>query len=174
MNAKEREKVIMEELASSDGPVSASSLAEICGVSRQVIVGDVALLRAAGTEIDSTPRGYVLGKDQRGYNYIGVVACKHDNSKLAEELYIIVDHGGAAIDVLIDHPLYGEISGMLNIESRYDVELFLEHVLVEDVQPLSKLSEGIHLHHIGCRDKQIFDLIVKKLKEAGIFYEEAL
>lgn len=174
MNAEKRQEKIIKELTQAQAPVSASTLADLCGVSRQVIVGDVALLRAGGTEIESTPRGYVMGQAGQEFAYVGVVACKHNNDKLAEELYTIVDYGGTAIDVLIDHPVYGEISGMLNIASRYDAELFLKQVLVDEVQPLSKLSDGIHIHRIGCRDKEIFNLIVEELKKAGIFYEEAL
>lgn len=174
MEAKEREKTILKVLGEAEAPVSASKLADLCEVSRQVIVGDVALLRASGVEIESTPRGYRLGGTNQEFGYIGVVACKHYNDQLADELYTIVDYGGTVIDVLIDHPVYGEISGMLNIASRYDADLFLKQVLLDDVQPLSKLSDGIHIHRIGCKDKEIFNLIVEKLKKAGIFYKEAL
>ena len=48
MNAAERRIKITHLLAQSDGPVSATALAAQCGVSRQIIVGDVALLRAGG------------------------------------------------------------------------------------------------------------------------------
>ena len=60
MNAAERRTKITELLAAADAPMSATALASRCGVSRQIIVGDVALLRAGGLAVLATPRGYVL------------------------------------------------------------------------------------------------------------------
>ncbi|MDE6841162.1 MAG: HTH domain-containing protein, partial [Oscillospiraceae bacterium] len=62
MNATERRGRILEYLREWDRPLSATALARRLSVSRQVIVGDVALLRAAGEGITATPRGYVLDR----------------------------------------------------------------------------------------------------------------
>lgn len=169
----DRKKKIIEILTKSDAPVSASSIAEALGVSRQIIVGDVALLRASGEKISATPRGYIYQKNDipPRFGYDGIIACKHTAEQVREELYTIVDFGGYAIDVIIEHSLYGQLSGCLDIASRYEVDLFCEQIKKENNRPLSLLTGGVHLHHIGCRDKATFELIKNKLTEKGIALE---
>ena len=58
MNAGERRERIVEILSSSTQPVTGTSLASVLGVTRQVIVQDVAVLRARGEKILATPKGY--------------------------------------------------------------------------------------------------------------------
>ena len=107
MNAAQRRKVILERLTEADAPLSASVLAGELGVSRQIVVGDVALLRASGTQIDATPRGYQLHPAARGYT--GILACVHSTAdQMREELYTVVDQGGIVVDVAVENPLYGE------------------------------------------------------------------
>ena len=79
----DRKTRIMEIISSSDKPVSASKIAKELGVSRQIIVGDVALLRASGEDITATPRGYIL-ETNRSNHY--TIAVKHNNDQLEEEL----------------------------------------------------------------------------------------
>ena len=108
MNAAQRRKVILERLTEADAPLSASVLAGELGVSRQIVVGDVALLRASGTQIDATPRGYQLHPAARGYT--GILACVHSTAdQMREELYTVVDQGGIVVDVAVENPLYGEL-----------------------------------------------------------------
>lgn len=166
----DRKEKILEILANSASPVSASSLAETFGVSRQIIVGDVALLRAAGEKITATPRGYTYQKEERDsrFAYEGILACKHTDEQLREELYTIVDYGGYAIDVVIEHSLYGQLSGRLDIGSRYEVDLFCEKLRNESDRPLCLLTGGVHLHHIGCRDQATFELLKSELVKKGI------
>ena len=137
-------------------------------VSRQIIVGDVALLRAEGHDIVSTPRGYIIKATDTDYPYVGMIACRHDSRQMKDELYTIVDFGGTVIDVTIEHSIYGEISGLLNLSSRYEVDMFIKDVSGENDKPLSTISGGIHLHRIGCKSEEIFNLIKEKLKEQGI------
>jgi len=169
MDPESRRDKITEILEKSTEPISASLIADMLDVSRQIIVGDVALLRASGTNIDATPRGYILNSnDFYDFPYVGTVACKHFFDRLREELYIVVDMGGTLIDVTIEHALYGQLSGPLNISSRRDADLFCEKVVSDGSQPLSNLTDGIHLHRIGCRDEETFKLITEKLQAAGI------
>ena len=167
-------ELIIERLKRSTVPVTASSLAEELSVSRQVIVGDVAIIRAAGISITATARGYVLDAGQHiDFPYVGIVACQHDGDRLREELYAIVDFGGTVIDVSIEHAIYGEICGQLGLSSRYDVEEFIRKV--EDgrnTTPISALTGGVHLHKIGCRDEDMFVRIKDKLRELGIIYRQ--
>lgn len=169
MNTDERREKIIEILKGRKEPVSASSLAETLSVSRQIIVGDVAILRAENHDIEATPRGYILNS-KYDFPYTGIIACRHGKEETEEELNTIVDFGGTCIDVSVDHPFFGEITGNLSIKSRYDVSVFLKH-LERDSKPLSSLSyDGVHLHRIGCPDKETFERIVSSLDEKGIIY----
>ncbi|MFV0518063.1 MAG: transcription repressor NadR [Aminipila sp.] len=171
MNASERRDLIVSQLKSSLTPISASSLASMLQVSRQIIVSDVALLRAGGLDISATPRGYVLAQsdlDSNKHVFEGILACKHTSEQLKDELYTIVDFGAEVLDVTIEHSLYGQLSGSLNLNSRYDVDLFLDKIKNSTALPLSILTEGVHLHKIGCRDTKTFELIKDALDKKSI------
>lgn len=165
----QRCEYILEALKEADGPLTASALARRLSVSRQIIVGDVAILRAMGEDVIATPRGYILGEDRASFPYIGRIACRHTADQLADELYTIVDLGGTVIDVTIEHAIYGDLSGKLGLASRYDVDRFLARVREEkNAVPISTLTGGIHLHHIGCRDRESFLRIRDRLTDLGI------
>lgn len=160
---------ILDALRNTEAPLTASFLAEKLSVSRQIIVSDVAILRASGEDIIATSKGYILGKPSEDYPFVGILVCKHTAEQLAAELYTIVDLGGTVIDVAIEHAIYGELSGKLELASRYDVDRFLTRVKEEkNAVPISTLTGGIHLHRIGCRDQESFDRIRAKLLELGI------
>ncbi|MEG1930343.1 MAG: transcription repressor NadR [Anaerovorax sp.] len=169
-SAERREKIV-EILLNSEKPMSASTLAKKFQVSRQIIVGDVALLRASGSNVFATPKGYICQSDQSSHSpfgFMGMVPCKHTEAQLVSELYTIVDFGGCVIDVTIEHAIYGQLSGSLDIHSRRDVDEFVNKVVTGQGRPLSDLTGGIHLHRIGCKDKETFDLISQELKRLGI------
>lgn len=169
-DGKQRREAIEKAIRQAGNPVSASSLAARFGVSRQIIVGDVSLLRASGVKIHATPRGYLSGEAPAGFPYIRTIVCKHSKGALKEELYTIVDGGGICLDVSIDHEIYGLLVGELNICSRYDADIFADRC--GDVAlPLSTLSGGVHAHRIACRDEKSFDLIVQNLTEKGILLD---
>lgn len=166
---------IKEMLMMSSGAVTASTLAEKLGVSRQIIVGDIALLRTAGEDIVSTSRGYIINSAMKtaDYPFVGAIACRHTDEQLREELYTIVDFGATVIDVTIEHAIYGELSGKLNLSSRYDVDCFIKAVEEEENSaPISVLTGGVHLHRLGCRDREIFEKIRSSLEEKGIAISE--
>lgn len=168
MNTQQRRKNILIKLAGAEAPISASSFANQFSVTRQVIVGDIALLRASGHNIAATPRGYILEAKETSHPFVGIIACKHSADQLPEELYTVVDFGGTIIDVTIEHSTYGQLSGMLNISSRYEADLFIESVSGESDKPLSSISGGIHLHKIGCKNEEIFLLIKEELSKKKI------
>lgn len=171
MNTASRRENILDKIKESDKPISATSLASIFHVSRQLIVGDVALLRASGIHIIATPRGYVLEtKEMDGI--VRTIAVSHKANDLAEEIYTIVDLGGAVIDVIVEHPLYGQLCGKLHISSRYDADQFLNHVSEKQAAPLSNLTNGLHLHTIQCKNEDIYARILTALKEKGFLYEK--
>ena len=171
MQAQNRREKIKKMLSKEKDPLSASRLAKQFGVSRQVIVGDIALLRAGGLNIDATPRGYLINRSDNN-SYIGTVACKHTKSDMRTELYTIVDLGGKIIDVIVDHPIYGQLTGRLQITSRYDVDQFMQKTEKENAQPLSKITDGVHLHTISCNDKLTFYRIVSALRAKGVLYDQ--
>ena len=166
MNAAERRTKITELLAASDRPMSATALAARCGVSRQIIVGDIALLRAGGAEISATPRGYVLPRATDGITR--TIACRHTLAQTGQELDILVDNGCTVLDVIVEHPVYGQLTGQLQISSRYDVEQFLARIRGSDAAPLSMLTGGLHLHTLRCPNEDAYTRACAALKAAGL------
>lgn len=160
-----RDKII-EIIKNSEKPISATTLAKQFNVSRQIIVGDIALIRASGTNITATSRGYLFESSNTNDEYI--IAVKHTNEQLEEELYTIVDLGGSIIDVSVEHPIYGLLNGKLHLYNRYDVDQFIKRTNEENAKPLSCLTEGIHTHTIRCYDKDIYNRIINVLNEKGI------
>jgi len=169
MDALERRKVIACRLEQSDGPVSATALAKECGVSRQIIVGDVALLRAGGMDIAATPRGYILPSHAPGL--IRTLAARHHGDQMEAELNAIVDQGCTVIDVIVEHPIYGQLTGPLRLSNRYEVRQFVERCREQAVAPLSLLTEGIHLHTIACPDEAAFERVKQELRAMKVLLE---
>ena len=171
MNAAQRRESILEKLSAAKAPVSASALASQLGVSRQIVVGDVALLRAGGAQIDATPRGYQLHPAEKGFT--GILACVHSTEdEMRTELYTVVDQGGVVVDVTVENSLYGELRGNLNIASRYDVDNFIRQAKETPECLLSRMTGGVHLHTLHCPDAGTFQRIKKALDEKGILYRK--
>lgn len=168
LSATERRSEIIQLLAGTGTPVSATMLARKLAVSRQIIVGDVALLRAGGSDIFATPRGYVMG---RPAGVRRTVACIHRQEQMGEELTTIVDAGGEILDVVVEHPVYGQLTGELHIRSRHDVAEFLKRVEAEGARPLSDLTGGIHLHTLCCPDEGVCARVLEALGEKHFLLE---
>lgn len=166
----DRKEKIVNAIKESDKPISASKLAKEFRVSRQIIVGDVALLRASGIDIIATPRGYTLNKESLDHIY--TIAVNHHKDALADELYTVIDLGGSVIDVIVEHPIYGQLTGKLHISSRYDVDQFLKKVNSEKAKPLSQLTDGLHLHTIQCPDDETYQRIVDALDQKGYLFKK--
>ncbi len=165
----DRKAAIIEAIRISETPVSASALARKLHVSRQIIVGDIALIRASGTQIIATPRGYVWERSNAGSER--KIAVLHAPQQMREELYTIVDQGAEVVDVIVEHPTYGQLVGQLQLSSRYDVDQFIDRM--QGNEPLSQLTHGVHLHTIRCRDAAVFERVENALRKKGLLYEEA-
>ena len=165
MEAVERRRAIAQRLAQADGPVSAAALAKAFSVSRQIIVGDVALLRAGGMEIFATPRGYILPGEPAALTR--TVACVHSGGEMARELEIMVDQGCQVVDVVVDHPVYGQLTGQLHLSSRYEVQEFIRSVSENQAKLLSVLTGGIHLHTLRCPSEEAYQRVLEELDRAG-------
>ena len=169
MDAQKRREKIATRLEQAEGPVSATALARECCVSRQIIVGDVALLRAAGLDIAATPRGYILPAGTVGLRF--TVASSHSTEQMEDELNAIVDQGGTVLDVIVEHPIYGQLTAPLRMSSRYEVGQFVERCREEAATPLSLLTDGVHLHTVVCQDAACEQRIKHALRELGILLE---
>ena len=165
MEAVERRRAIAQRLAQADGPVSAAALAKAFSVSRQIIVGDVALLRAGGMEIFATPRGYILPGEPAALTR--TVACVHSGGEMARELEIMVDQGCQVVDVVVEHPVYGQLTGQLHLSSRYEVQEFIRSVSENQAKLLSALTGGIHLHTLRCPSEEAYQRVLEELDRAG-------
>ena len=163
MTASERRQQIARLLSASQAPISATTLSQELGVSRQIIVGDIALLRAAGQEITATARGYVIPA-QNGL--LRRIACIHSAEETRDELDAMVDCGCTVVDVIVEHPVYGQ----LHLSSRYDVGQFLQKVSRSGARPLSALTGGVHLHTILCPDEAAWHRVRAALDQAGFLY----
>ena len=86
-------------------------------VTRQIIVADIALLRASGYQIIADNKGYKLITANN--DFIKRIAVQHSKDDVNNEFYAIVDNGGKVLDLIIEHPIYGKISVEINITSRY-------------------------------------------------------
>ena len=155
MNARERRRAIMAVLEGAKGPVSGSALAREVGVSRQIVVQDIALLRADGHDIVATNRGYVLQEAPSSVEQVG------------DELTSIVDAGGAVLNVIVNHRVYGKITADLDIRNRRDVERYLRDIESGKSFPLLTVTSGYHFHRIAAEDEQTLDEIEAMLKEKG-------
>ncbi|MFI3324998.1 MAG: transcription repressor NadR [Clostridia bacterium] len=164
MTVNERRKAIVKTLENSDMPISATVLAEKFSVTRQIIVGDIALIRVSGINIEATPRGYLI-ENKQSDNY--VIACNHNAKELKDELYTIVDMGCGVIDVIVEHSVYGQITGSLRIYSRKDADNFVKKMDESKAQPLSAINDNTHLHTLSCPSKERFDELVKELNKKG-------
>ena len=170
MEAASRRQAILDRLRTADRPVSASALAAGLNVSRQIIVGDIALLRAGGAEISATPRGYVLPRATDGITR--TIACRHTLAQTGQELDILVDNGCTVLDVIVEHPVYGQLTGQLQSSSRYDVEQFLARIRDSDAAPLSMLTGGLHLHTLCCPNEDAYTRACAALKAAGLLLDD--
>lgn len=164
MDDKERKKVILDILQNKVSVISGAKLAEITGVTRQIIIKDIALLRASGYKIEATPKGYTMQK-RKGKR--AVFAVKHTKEDIEKELSLIVQNGGRVLDVIVEHPLYGEIKGNLNIETINDIKRFLARMKTAHAKPLLTLSDGIHLHTVEADSEEKLRKIREALKEKG-------
>jgi uncharacterized protein len=171
MNSKERRKYIEDLLTKNKGPQKGYVLAEELGVTRQVIVKDIAISRAEGKKIIATPEGYLLLNEYR--NAIErVVALNHKSEDIREELSCIVKHGGVIKDVIVEHPLYGEIKGMLMIRCLDDVDSFIKRISEYKAEPLLVLTGGVHLHTIETENMENMNDIIEELKKKAFLISD--
>lgn len=172
MEGDTRRKKIIEILQQESRPISGSEIAKRVGVSRQVIVQDIALLRTSYENIFSTNRGYLLyERDSKEKCARRVVKVKHQKEDIVRELDIVVDAGGQVVNVIVEHEIYGPLTGELMIRNRADVRNFMRRVEEHQTKPLTDLTGGVHFHTLEAENEEMLDEIVKQWKEAGFLIE---
>ena len=165
-SADSRRRRIVEFLRQHGAPITGGELARRLGVSRDSLVQDVAILRAGGEQIVATPKGYRLPESSAHFHR-AILACRHPPERTAEELEILVDHGVKILDVIVEHPVYGELRGSLGLESRADVRDFLTHVRASRAALLSSLTGGVHLHTVEASRPEMIVRAKARLRARG-------
>ena len=169
MKAAERRQSIVSLLMSAKEPVSGSVLSERFGVSRQIIVQDITILRGSGFDILSTNRGYLL---QSSSMCERVFKVRHTTDQTEDELNCIVDLGGAVVDVFVWHRVYGRIEAPLNIFSKLQVKQFLEGVRSGKSTELMNVTGGYHYHTVCAESEEILDRVGQALEARGYIAPE--
>jgi len=173
MSTADRRRKITEKLTEKGGPLKGGDLAVQFGVSRQVIVQDMAVLRAEGLQVVATPRGYMLLSPLRPEGIVKTVVTRHgDYKSMEEELRIMVNNGARVLNVIVEHPVYGEITGNLMISTPEDVSRFMDNITGSEGEPLSSLTGGVHLHTLEVRDEVSWKKILSALKEKNYLPDE--
>ena len=170
MSSNERREKLLQILKKSDKPVKGSELSAELQVSRQVVVKDIALLRASGLEIIATSNGYIVLDSVKNEFKI---KCKNHNSddELYDELQTIIDLGGKVKDVIVEHPTYGVLKAYLNVATNRDLRNFMQKAATNEFKQLSVLSPDYHIHTIEVDNDEIFEEIQKELKLKNILFE---
>ena len=168
MTGYDRRQEILKNIKESDRPVSGSKLAKDYDVSRQVIVQDIALLRASGYDIISTNRGYVLEGQTCAERVFKV---RHTDEQLETELCTIVDLGGQVKNVMVNHKVYGHIEAELGITSRRKVKEFLEDIESGKSTPLKNITSDYHYHTVTADSEETLGMIEEELRKLGFLVE---
>lgn len=166
MDVEKRRAQILNTLQHSQAPISGETLSKQLGVSRQIIVQDIAVLKASNHNILSTNRGYLLYTDTP-LTISRIFKVSHTTEQIKEELYCIVDCGGFVKNVIVDHEVYGNIVAELNLSSRRDVDAFVTKVEHSNAVPLKTLGGDIHSHMVEADSEAILDEIEKNLDSLG-------
>lgn len=163
MDGKNRREKILKILENSDLPITGSVLAKELGVSRQIIVQDIALLRAKeNNNLLATARGYLLQEKTRKFQRTFTVC--HNEDEVEDELNIFVDCGGRVLNVIVEHGVYGFITADLIVANRMEVRSFMEQLNKRKTALLSQLTGGIHIHTVEADSEEILDHIEEQLK----------
>ena len=168
MNTAQRRTEILKLLQQEEKPVAARAMASQFGVSRQVIVQDIALIRAEGNDVISTNRGYIFTAP---HTVSRIFKVHHTDADLENELCGIVDLGGKVINVMVNHRFYGHIEAELNISSRRQVENFMEDIRSGKSSPLKNITSDYHYHKVEAESEEILDMIQDMLKRRGFLIE---
>lgn len=172
MDGESRRRKLLRMLREAKETVTGADLANQFRVSRQVIVQDIAILRAGGEKVIATPQGYLLPHLLSRDKATRAFACYHQYEGIEAELQIMLDLGGKVVDVVVEHPLYGELRGLLMLKEEADLAEFMKNLRETKAQPLLTLTDGVHLHSVEAEDETVLDRIAAALEKAGFLLAE--
>ena len=168
MTGETRRTKILDMLKSQHTPISGTALAKQFHVSRQVIVQDIALMRAESHWILSTNKGYVYRTEDSDDNqHKRVFWVKHKTEQVLDEFMTVIDLGGKILDVAVEHELYGQIRVDLLIETVQDAHDFVAKLAACRDNPLKVLTDDCHYHTVAAPSEKLLDLIERELDERG-------
>lgn len=170
MDAVNRRKGIMDILNFNEKAIKGQKLAEKFNVTRQVIVKDLAILKTQNPNIISTSEGYLLLRETDKKRMSIVV--NHDEDKMFLELKTIIDFGVTVEDIIVEHPVYGEIKANLYLKSQRDLDNFIDSFFSSKATALSTITDGIHIHTISSSNIEDLEEVKKELKKMGFLVEE--
>ncbi len=171
MDGIKRRELLTNYLIESKEPISGSELARRLGVSRQIVVQDIALLRATNKNILATTKGYLMYYPEiQTVNRCFLV--RHTTEEIADELSTIVDCGGKVLDVIVMHDVYGQIEADLIIRNRQDVYDFVEKVMNKKTVPLKELTDGVHYHTVEAASEAELNRIEDELRRKKYLINE--
>ena len=171
-DTNERRRVIEQQLRNAAEPITGNQMSALYGVSRQVIVQDIAVLRAGGLPVEASARGYLLKREEG--SCACVVACRHSGmDELRQELYAVVDAGACVSDIIVEHPVYGDIVGKLFVNSRETADQLVEKLSQPKATPLSVVTGGMHLHTLTATDQKTLEAATAALGKGGFLVELA-
>ena len=168
MTGEQRRTEIRRMLQQSQQPLTGTALANALHVSRQVIVQDIALMRAEHLPILSTNKGYLLHPDDvRLQQPKRVFFVRHTTAQVLEEFMTVIDLGGRILDVAVEHELYGPIRADLLIENAQDARDFVTRLGACRDNPLKVLTDDCHFHTVAAPSEKLLDLIESELRSRG-------
>jgi transcriptional regulator of NAD metabolism len=169
---EKRRDFLLNLLKNSEVPITGSELAAKANVSRQVIVGDMTILKAKNEPIIATSQGYMyLRQPAAQQMHERTLACLHKPEQTEEELNLLVDHGVTVKDVKIEHPVYGDLTASIMVSNRKEVQNFMKKIRSTNASYLSELTNGYHLHTIEASSEKALDDAAEALKQAGFLIE---
>ena len=167
MNGLERRRKIAS-ILNSKTPITGTELARRLGVSRQIIVQDVALMRAEDKNILSTNKGYLrYDSDSLAGSFRRVFYVQHTTEQVLEELTTIVELGGRVLDVSVEHEIYGQIRADLLIHTVQGAVDFCSRLQTVSGAPLKALTNDRHYHTVVAASERLLDIIESELDRKG-------
>ena len=168
MNGEARRETIKQMLLTARQPMTRTALAQELHESRQVIVQDIALMRAEQLPILSTNKGYLLRpEDTPTPQPKRVFFVRHTNEQVLEEFMTVIELGGRILDVAVEHDLYGPIRADLLIENARDAAEFVDRLAACRDNPLKVLTDDCHFHTVAAPSEKLLDLIERELRARG-------
>lgn len=168
---EERRIELLTLLKNAKQPLTGTDLAKHTNVSRQVIVNDMNLLKARNEPIVATSQGYIYMHHVQQEKFTRKIVCAHMPDEAKDELFILVDCGVTVESVIVEHPVYGEITASIMVSNRIEVEQFVKRVEESNALYLSALTDGTHLHVISATAQENLNLAEAKLRERGFLIE---